>query len=273
MSRTKSRVLVPITSSSPDRAEKLALALCEGYVADLYLINPHTVPDQTPLTIPEERMEQQREVSGEVLSILREEEPSVDISGGVRVGHNLESLVTRAASAHNVDLIVLDTDMFSVESRLRRSKVRRIARKATCDVVVISGPGSVDDLRTVLVPIAEGPHSGLAIEVAVALLTSMDVWIDVLHIVSPSASEEDLEQAHQLLRDALDRFESERADDWLLEAEDVAETIIGESDQYSLTIMGTPERNRLKRFFFGSTTDSVVADSNVPVIVTWRNQS
>ena len=273
MSRTKSRVLVPITSSSPDRTEDLALALCEGYGADLYLINPHTVPDQTPSTIPEERMEQEREVSGEVLSVLLEDEPDVDISGGVRVGHNLETLVINAASEHNVDLIVLDTDMFSVDTRLRRSKVRRIARKATCDVVVISGPGTVDDLRTLLVPIADGPHSGLAIETASALLSARDVWIDALHIVSPSASEEDIARAEYLLRDALDRFESDRADDWLLEAEDVAETIIEESKQYSLTIMGTPERNRLKRFFFGSTTDSVVADSTVPVIVTWRNQS
>jgi 23S rRNA (adenine2503-C2)-methyltransferase len=32
----------------------------------------------------------------------------------------------------------------------------------------------------------------------VALLSSRDVWIDVLHIVSPSASEEGIEQAQQL---------------------------------------------------------------------------
>lgn len=91
-------------------------------------------------------MEQEREVSGKVLSVMLEDVPDVDISGRGRVGHQLESLVITAASEHNVDLIVLDTDMFSVDSWLRRSKVRRIARKATCDVVVIRGPGTLDDL-------------------------------------------------------------------------------------------------------------------------------
>lgn len=271
MSQTKSRVLVPVTSTRPERAEALALALCEGYGADLYLVNTSSVPEQTSLPSPGERLE--REVSGEVQSISLDDDSGLNIAGGLHVGHSLESLVTNAASEHDVELIVLDTTMFSEESRLRRSKVRRIARRATCDVVVMSGPGSLENMRTILVPIADGPHSGLAVEVAVALESAREVWIDVLHVVPPSASRADTELADGLLRDGLERFGSERVDDWLLEAEDVSETIIEESTHYDLTVMGTPERNRLKRFLFGSTTDSVVSGSTVPVIVAWRNQS
>lgn len=273
MSYSKSRVLVPLSSSSPDRAEELALALSEGYGAELYLVNPHTVPEQTPLTLPEARLEQERQDAREALSVVRDEHPGVNVSGGLRVGHDLESLVVNAASEHDVDLVVLDTGMFSDESRLSRSKVRRIARRSTCDVFVLSGPGSLADVRTILVPIAGGPHSGLATEATVALEAARDLWVDFLHVVPPSASEEEVEPANQLLHDALSRFGSDRADDWLLEAGDVAETVIEESQHYDLTVMGTPRRNRLKRFIFGSTTDSVVAESPVPVVVTWRNQS
>lgn len=273
MNESRCRVLVPVASTSPDRIEEMALALCEGYGADLYLVNLRTSSDQTALTLSEEQLEQERVVAGEVLSMLREHDPGVDISGGRRVGHDLESLVVSAASEHDVDLIVLDANAFSDGSRLRRSKVRRIARKATCDVIVVSGPGSLEDARTILVPIADGPHSGLAVEAAVALESARDVWIDVLHIVPPSSSEEDTELADRLLGDALGKFGSERVDDWLLEADNVAETIIEESTHYDLTIMGTPGRNRLKRFLFGSTTDTVISRSPVPVVVAWRNRS
>lgn len=270
MSQSKSRVLVPITAPSPERAEALALSVCEGHGADLYLVGPQSSPGQTPSTPPEERLE--RASPGEVQSLSLDEGRGVNLAGGIRVGHSLESLVTNAASDHDVELVVLDSDMFPARSRLRRSKVRRIAQRATCDVLVVSGPGSLEDMRTILVPIADGPHSGLAVEAATAIASARDVWIDVLHIVPPSASRKDREQADRMLRDALGRFDSDRADDWLLEADDVAEAILEESTHYDLTIMGTPERNRLKRFLFGSTTDSVVSESTVPVLVSWRNQ-
>lgn len=272
MNHPKSRVLLPISSRSPERAEELALALCEGYGADLYLINTHTVPDQTPLTLPEERLEEERELAGEVLSLLIDQNPDVEVSSGVRIGHSLERLVINAASEHNIDLVVLDAEMFANESRLGRSILRRIARKADSDVIGVSGPGSIDEMRTILVPIADGPHSGLAVEAAAALLTARDVWVDVLHVIDPSSSEEEREAGTRLLRNALEQLENDRADDWLLEAEEVSEAIIEESEHYDLTVIGAPERNRLKRFLFGSTTDAVLSESKVPVLVAWRNE-
>lgn len=271
MTRSKTQLLVPITSTSPDRAEELALALAEGYGAELHLLNPIVVPIQTPLTLPEDRLEHERNVAGEVLSLLREAETEVDVHGGVRVGHNLRRLLVNAAAEYNADLVVLDADMFSEEFGLRRRDIRRIARGAPCDVLVVSGTDTFENLRTVLVPIAGGPHSGLAVEVATALDEAIGVWVDVLHVIPPLASVEDRETATRLLSDAVDKFDSDRADDWLLELEDVAGAIIEESQQYDLTILGTPERSRLKRFLFGSTTDAVVDEAGVPVIVAWRD--
>lgn len=273
MTRSTSRLLVPITSTSPDRAEDLAMALAEGYGADIHFLNPIVVAERTPLTVPEKQLEQERKVAGEVLSVLVERDSDVKVDGGVRVGHNVRKLIVDAASEYNADLVVLDADMFSEEFGLRRRDIRRIARGVPSDVLVVGGTDSFENMRTVLVPIAGGRHSALAVEVSVALDAATDVWTDVLHVLPPGASVEDREDAEQLLAEALDEFESDRADDWLLESDDVPAAIIEEAHQYDLTVLGTPERSRLKRFLFGSTTDSVVDEATVPVIVAWREAS
>lgn len=271
MNRSKSRVVVPLTSMSIDSATELALALCEGYGADLYLLDPLLVPEQTPLDRPEERLERERETAGEVLSVLQSGDHGVSVSGSVRVGHQLESLVINAASEHAADLVVLDADVFLEAFGMKRSGVERIARRVPCDVLVVSGLDSLADVRTVLVPIAGGPHSELIVGVARALATARDVWVDVLHVLPSTAPIEGRDAAERLIDEAVAAVDSERADRWLLEADDAAAAIIEESEQYDLTILGTPDRSRLKRFLFGSTTDTVVTEASVPVIVAWRN--
>lgn len=272
MNRTKSRILAPVTSGSPGRAAELALSLCVGYGADLQVLNPVVVPEQTPLDHPEERLQAERKTASEVLSLLREGNHGVRVSGSVRVGHRLGSLVVDAASEYNADLLVLDADALAAEFDLGGRAVDRLARNAPCDVVVTTGPGSVDGTRTVLAPVAGGPHSGLVLEVAAALSSAGGAWVEVLHVVHPSASEDDRRDAAQYLDDATAELDVERADSWLLEGDDVADAIVETSEYYDLTVVGAPRRSRIRRFLFGSTTDSVTAESTVPVLVVRRHE-
>lgn len=267
------RVLLPISTTYPDRTAALTLSLCEGLGADLYLLNPQTLPEQTPLRFTDSSTDRERKVAEEVFALSQRAPQGVQVTGGVRSGRKLRSLIDNAASEHHIDLVVLDADMFSDEFRLGRSDIRRTARKASCDVLVMSGLAPADSIRTILVPIADGPHSSLSISVAKAIASADKSWVDVFHVISPDASGGERSEAEQLLEKGARKIGSDRVDSWLLEADDVASAIIEQSEHYSLTVMGTPERSRLKRFFFGSKTDSVVTESSVPVIVAWRNRS
>lgn len=267
------RILLPISTTHPDRTAALTLSLCDGFGADLYLLNPHTLPEQTPLRVTESSSDRERKVAEEVMELSREAPQTIDVSGSVRTGRKLRSLIDDAASEHHIDLVVLDADMFSDDFGLGRSDIRRIARRASCDVLVMSGLNPADTLRTILVPIAEGPHSSLAVSVAKAIASADKSWVDVFHVISPEASESEQSEAERLLENAARKIGSDRADRWLLEADDAASAIIEQSEHYSLTVMGTPERNRLRRFFFGSKTDSVVTEASVPVIVAWNDRS
>jgi nucleotide-binding universal stress UspA family protein len=66
-------------------------------------------------------------------------------------------------------------------------------------------------------------------------------------------------------RDRLDGFE--RVDRWLVEGRTAAGAVVEQSPYYDLVVVGTPTTGTVGRFVFGSTTDTVVDESAVPVVV------
>ncbi|WP_066417510.1 universal stress protein [Halorubrum aethiopicum] len=71
-----------------------------------------------------------------------------------------------------------------------------------------------------------------------------------------------------LLAAARDRLaDFERVDRWLVEDRTAAGAIVEQSPYYDLVVVGTPTTGTVGRFVFGSTTDTVVDESAVPVVV------
>ena len=58
----------------------------------------------------------------------------------------------------------------------------------------------------------------------------------------------------------------------MLEADDVAEAIIEQSNYYPLTVLGAPTKGRLRQFVLGSTTQDIRADAQSVVLVGRNNR-
>ncbi|MFB6159706.1 MAG: universal stress protein [Haloferacaceae archaeon] len=126
---------------------------------------------------------------------------------------------------------------------------------------------------SILVPVARGPHSGLATKVAEAIARASDCWMELFHVVPADASEREGADADRLL----DAYEYRLADDvevdhHVVGAADPAEKIVEHSLYHDMTVLGAPEKGTLRRFLFGSTTDEVTRDvESVPVLTVHRN--
>ncbi|WP_049982083.1 universal stress protein [Halorubrum sp. BV1] len=71
-----------------------------------------------------------------------------------------------------------------------------------------------------------------------------------------------------LLSAACDRLDGfERADRWLVEDQRAADAIIEQSPYYDLVVVGETTTGTVGRFVFGSTTETVVEEAAVPVVV------
>lgn len=134
--------------------------------------------------------------------------------------------------------------------------------------------GRNDTVSSVLVGVGGGPHSGATVDFARTLAEEADAWIDLFHVVSTAgtASDPEAETEHaegdRLLDAAADRLGGfERADRWLVESYTPADAIVEQSAYYDAVIVGAPTTGTVGRFVFGCTTDAVVDDAAVPVIV------
>lgn len=262
-------ILVPVVNDgATTQAFTYAVALANATGRELVFLD--AVPNRTSEDAPEtdescpaaERASRARDVS----------DGAVSATGIVRDENSVPAAVEGAAARVGARTVVVeDAPTDGVLSGLRPSTGERIASDIDADIVRTNGRGSLEDVRSVLVPVAGGPHSGLAVDAARALAAATGAWIDLLYVVSADASETDRETGRTVLSEASERLSSfERADTWSLEAEpgvDVADVLVQQARYYDAVVMGAPRKGRLRRFVSGSTTESVSEDARVPVVV------
>jgi nucleotide-binding universal stress UspA family protein len=183
---------------------------------------------------------------------------------GIETGETLDPVVSR----HNPSALVVKRNTGGrLFGGLFSDRAERLS--TTTDVLTVDGRGDTDRIASVLVPIAGGDHSQLAVETGLAVARANDAAVDLFHVI-----EDDSEAARdrgQTLLDsvmaAISDAEADRVDTWLYEAPDAPEAITEQSRYYDLTVMGAPTDGPLERFVFGSTSKQVQREADSPVIV------
>ncbi|WP_114579657.1 universal stress protein [Saliphagus sp. LR7] len=271
-------VLVPVFDALPPRSVlDTAVGLAEATSMEVLLMKTVKVADQTPLELTDALLKEHREQLANALAAVPETESAVD--GVTRIGHTYEAILVTGANDHIIPTLVMEELEFS--GRLsywpfRAPLAERVGVYTNCDIVVGNQASDYGDVASILVPVAGGPHSGRAVDVACVLAAYHDAWIEFLHVIETDASNDQREEAHQYLETAVDRVDgNENYDTWLLEADDVATEIIEQSIYYDMTIIGAPTKGRLKQFVFGSTTADIQAEADCTVMTVRRhtNQS
>lgn len=260
------RILAPLlTADAPALTDQIAVAsaLAQGPDASLTIANPVTVPEQTPRGL-------HREVSDEADRLLldwalaRAQESTPDADGRLLYARRVERGLDRYVERADVDTLVLPR---ATGGGLGAGTADRIARRVDCDAVVVNGRPGYDSPPSLLLPVAGGPHSGLAADVAQRVAAEADGWIDVLHVVDADAGADRRERAREYVEAAADRIaRPETTTTWVLEADDPVATIVEQSGYYALTVIGAPTTGRLRRFLSGSTNSSIRSDARSVVL-------
>jgi len=146
-------------------------------------------------------------------------------------------------------------------------RAERLARDT--DVLTVDGRGETDRIASILVPVAGGRHSQLAVETAVALGRANDAAVDLFHVIDADtdAAREDGQRVLDEALASVETHETDQIDTWLYETPGAPEAITEQSSYYDLTVMGAPTDSPLKRFVFGSTSKQVQKEASSSVIV------
>jgi len=267
-------VLVPLlTRELPALTDqlKVSTALARASDASVTVVDPAVGPERGPDASYRAANDSDEVALLEwVFEHTAESLPQID--GDVVCTHNAVRGLVRAVRERNVDTLVVPGR--SASSRVRAGITEQVAAHADADVVVVNGRAGFRTAASILLPVAGGPHSGLAADVAASIAADRDAWIDVLHVVDDGETDRQRGRADDLVTEVSARIgRPETTTTWILEATDTTEAIIEQSRYYDLTIIGAPTTGRLRRFIFGSTNDSVRANADSVVLSVRNNAS
>ena len=253
-------ILFPVyTDDNSPQALQLAMNLAESIGSTLVLVGLEVVPDQTPLDHPQLPTESDRLVEAALEWVDAFGSEALSVSMRLRRGRSIAHMIDREIEKRRIQTVVLEqTDGTTGTESLFGDSIDSIFESVECDVVLATGAEHLEQLSTILVPIAGGPHSGLAVDIAKAIAVENDAWIELFHVIEPEADNDSRRDGERYIEAGLDRLgDFDRVDTWLFEAPDVAEAIIEQTQYYDITVLGAPQTGRLRRFVFGSKSESV----------------
>lgn len=270
--RVENPVLLPLLNGEvTERTVEAARAIARGNKTKLIVVNAVSVPEQTPLKLPDRLLAEHWNDTSDVVETLEERDTSLSIAGRVHVGHRLSHIIADAAQKYDSGTAVWDDSWETSRlSPLTRNALEKTLANAECPVAVPTATKLPEAVHSVLVPVAGGPRSPIATGIAESIARAHDAWIELLHVTTTDGPARQ-EGGDQQLSAARNRLaETDNVDTRLLEAENVAEAIIEQSQYYDVTVIGAPRTPRLRRFLFGSTARTVQQNAPSSLITVWR---
>ena len=259
---TAERLLDTATDIAADRSYDILL---------LYVVE---VPAQVPLSEGTAFVDEEDRA---VLSHAEElvEATGVPVESRIRYARNTATGIVGGAEEHDADLVVMGWRGRPPRRRvILGSYVDSVLRNAPCDVLVtrIRTPRAAD-VNGVLVPIASGPHTHLATELAGSIATRHDAHVTLMHVISENATDAEREDAAELLDQCKRLIEDVSVEQVIAESDHIAGRITDETAIHDVTILGASEQGLLRGKLLGTISESVGRNAAGTAMIAQRHPS
>ncbi len=273
-SEADNQIVVPIANpESVPQLMRTATSIARDRNAEILVMSIVTVPQQTPIEEGRKFVDSKRAVLNEAMSVAKDSD--VPVSGTIRIGHDISKAILNTVEQYDSDTVLMGWKGQHKSQRrdiVLGSNVDEVVQNAPCDVLVERIGPDAKRAKSILVPTAGGPHAELAAEVAEHVAHTNDATIEVVHVVTPDASESERTDAEKVLEDAKAAFEEETAvTTKLLTGGDVIDTIVERTGEHDLTIIGATREGLLQQLVFGALPEQVGWRSKSTIIMAKRH--
>jgi len=234
--------------------------------AEISVLNIIEIPEQLPLRSAKERegfMRERKETQAELFQLVQKfsAETGTMIQPRVKYSRNRFKTIINTIKDEQVDFLMLGWHGKMNISKISRSMVGQLVRKAPCKVGVLKNR-DLKQICNILVPFRGSEHAEYGLELANDFASSEECRITVLRVINPGADKEkEYASAEKEVKKILTDDTRASIEIKIIENEIIADGIIQETEQndYDLTIIGASQEWRLKNMLFGSIPD-VIAD-------------
>jgi amino acid transporter len=200
----------------------------------------------------------------------------------LRLGRNVAESVRKTVEENAADLVVLGWPGYTnTAGRIFGSVIDPIVDDPPADIAIVRYR-EFRPLRSILVPVAGGPNSRKATQMAVSMArqdTNGPVKVTLLHVVPAGAGTRVHVRAEQVFRDSLVGSDYEPIERRVIESVDVSETILeyaksGDADMCcDLIVIGATNEPLFRNLMVGNLVRKVAEDAEVTVVVVKRRSS
>jgi nucleotide-binding universal stress UspA family protein len=261
-----SRVMVSV--ANPDNALSMVRTtyqLCRARKAPkVDLLHMVPVPPHVPLSEAESYMVEGKEGILETMLYLA---PMFPITTHMRYCRNISRGIISACREKRIRMLIMgwhgrpNSGYFHMGST-----IDPILERAPCDVVVLKDTGGNRTFQRVLVPLAGGPNSALALEIASILADQDQGRVTCFHIAGGRRKfdvNEFLEQNESRLHLPAERLEVK-----IVPRRPIVEGILAESEQYDLVVLGSTRDSILRKMTHTPVPETIARRCSQPVVMT-----
>lgn len=264
---TPPRYLFAVDGDHPRQLLPLVCDLVADASGELIIGYPVVLPEQTSIEAPEPRLDAERLVSKLTLEAKQRYDLSAGVGQVVIPGRDRGSIIQSMIDHYDISTLVTeDTPDSGIRALLGFDSVSETAVTGSCDTVIASRIELLPTIETILVPIAKGPHSGLAIDTGLSLARHHDARLELLHVAATDG--DGSATGREVLDAGMDRVDGyPDAEQTLIEAADVPTAIIEYAEPFDLTVLGAPREGLLHQFILGTVPDNVSTDTDGTVLI------
>jgi glucosyl-3-phosphoglycerate synthase len=266
------RILIPLANprTAADLVRIGAALLSPG--GSLICLSIVEIPEGMPLSEGATRARQSRRLLQRVYEFAP---AGTSVRTVVRIGRRAAEGVVELAAEEEADLIIFGWGGGRAAGRDATDRdhvfsptIDEVVRDSPCDIAVVKQRG-VANVNRILAPVRGGPHAELALRVANALGSAFDARVDVLHVVPEGLTDVVRSQAERALTTFVRQRAGEGAESLLIEAANVAGTILHEAESSQLVVMGASAMagNGADAPLFGVLPETVAQQARTSVIV------
>jgi len=257
------RIMVPV--ANPDNAlslVKTTYKVSKARNAEVNLLHMVRVPDQVPLSDAERYMLEGKEAIVEIMLYLA---PLFPVNTTIRYCRNIARGIVSAIREKKTNMLIMGWHGKTKRMEYNLgSTIDPVIERSPCDVVILKNCGNLKANR-ILVPVAGGPNCSFALEMAHILAENEQTEIVAFNVATPKKPFDMtslVESAEKSRSIPEGRFEIK-----VKRSRDVLNTILEESSQYDLVVIGATEQSMINQFFNPSIPEALAEKCNKPLVM------
>ena len=279
--RKASRILLPIY---PDTNWKdllnLALVFAKEKNAEIFILSVRKIPLPLSLIVEEEEIEEDKEFLEEALNLCKD--CGVNVHAVLMTSRSISGAVMSMVQREKPSLLLMGwkgyVRLTKASPRVFGRDLDAILREVNCDLVV-TRLEDINDLKTILLPCAPGPHLSVLGQTAKTLAQAFDSKIKAVFVAAEKeAGKSDSEEKLKECVSAMEIPSQIQLKTQVLyvrqtSARNVAYQIVQESQNHGCILMASARTKLFQEMIFGNVPEIVARNSSCSLIMVKSQKS